>query len=234
MTYGVLIVALAGFGVALVVGGIWVEMRSRRNPFPPTLPYVPGKALVPNDPAASLQPQDQLPAWARIFVNGLFFMIPIILLVGGAWATGDEINLWRRHTASAQWPKTPATITHTEVTSYTTHSSKAGTHTYYHIHIEYSYTVDGRVYTSTRITFQDGDTRTIRDNPGKAYGYADKFVEGSTVEIWYNPEQPQDSILERRFSTTKLGSWLMFSLVVFFIGLAVVMVKVATKLKSRG
>jgi hypothetical protein len=233
MTYGVLIVALAGFGVALVVGGIWAEMRSRRNPFPPTLPYVPGKALVPNDPAASLQPQDQLPAWARVFVNGLFFMIPIIFLLVGALFAGDEIKLWTRHTASAEWPKTTATITHTEVTTTTTHG-RGGTHTYYHIHIEYSYSVNGRVYTSTRITFQDGDTRTIRDNPGKAYGYADKFVEGSTVEIWYNPEQPKDSILERRFSTTKLGLWLAFSLIVFFMGLAVVMVKVATKLKSRG
>ena len=61
--------------------------------------------------------------------------------------------------------------------------------------IKYTYNVVGRSYTSNRICI-GGDLYNSL-TPEKAYDRAQRYSEGSEVDVYYNPYNPKQAVLER-------------------------------------
>lgn len=78
--------------------------------------------------------------------------------------------------------------------------------------IEYAYEVSGKTYVGTRIRL--GRTRF---SESQAQGVVDRYPRGSTVEVYYNPDDPAMAVLEREAA----GSGVLRTLGAVFIAVAV-------------
>ncbi|HYL73715.1 MAG TPA: DUF3592 domain-containing protein [Bryobacteraceae bacterium] len=60
--------------------------------------------------------------------------------------------------------------------------------------VEYTYMVNGEEFSGKRIWF--GEARALL--PSASAGVAARYPKGGEVMVYYNPEKPRDSVLERR------------------------------------
>ena len=70
-----------------------------------------------------------------------------------------------------------------------------GDHTTVSPHIVFQYTVYGREYTGSQI--KAGDAHWASYTSRDAYDTVDKYPVGAEVSVYYDPEDPQQSALER-------------------------------------
>ncbi|HEY3761099.1 MAG TPA: DUF3592 domain-containing protein [Verrucomicrobiae bacterium] len=93
--------------------------------------------------------------------------------------------LWRQHQAES-FSHTPGQVESSEVTI--THGSKGSIH--YHVYITYSYLVNGHGYRGGcyRYDGHPGDANEVR-------GVVAAHPAGSVVEVYYNPQDPAESVL---------------------------------------
>jgi len=61
--------------------------------------------------------------------------------------------------------------------------------------VVYTYEVDGKLYENSVV--RAGDQFMAIRRSGDAYNIIDRYPEGKTVTVYYNPQNPQDSALER-------------------------------------
>jgi len=66
----------------------------------------------------------------------------------------------------------------------------------YNIVVNYKYSVEGKVYENNRINF---GYRNMRDG-GKAKNIIYKYRTGVIVPVYYNPKDPNQSVLEKGYS----------------------------------
>jgi hypothetical protein len=113
---------------------------------------------------------------------------------------------------SKSWPVTSGTITSSEVDSWTKDGKSQ-----YDARINYSYTVDGKKYNSTKI-YSSGSYSG--SNITKAKELVDEFPASKTVDVFYDPELPDSAALKPGVSGNDI---LMAALPLLFliIGLAV-------------
>ena len=71
-------------------------------------------------------------------------------------------------------------------------------------HVLFSYTVDGQTYRQT-VKFSNDVSPTQEF----ASRYLEKFPQGATVKVYYNPDHPQDATLE---PGQHKGDWLLVAL----------------------
>ena len=69
--------------------------------------------------------------------------------------------------------------------------------------VTYAFTVNGQRYVGERISFGARWEATL---PSLVSGLADRYRQGNTVEVYYNPENPADCVLEPRVG----GVWLIW------------------------
>ncbi len=117
-------------------------------------------------------------------IGGIFAFVAAILIGVGVYVRG-------RAQASKQWPMVLGQVVSSMITS--SSSSEGGTT--YSPDIRYAYDVGGRAYHSNRVAF-GGFTST--SNPRDAQKHTDRYPAGSVVQVYYNPNNPQDATLERR------------------------------------
>jgi hypothetical protein len=101
--------------------------------------------------------------------------------------------------ASREWPETQGVITSSQIlkenrTDYGNDSHRARTHQYaYKVRVQYSYQVNAIAYRGNRIQ--------IRSNTHSSERYAQRelaeYPVGKTVKVYYNPEEPERSVLKR-------------------------------------
>ncbi len=82
--------------------------------------------------------------------------------------------------------------------------------------IEYSYTVEGRTFRG-RLRFPAG---TQPQGPEFAASFVRKYPAGSEVAVYYDPEDPRQSVLERG---NQGGDWLVLALGLGAVVLGVIM-----------
>lgn len=114
--------------------------------------------------------------------------------------------------ASSDWPSVTGTIVSSDVSSHRSTSgsgSKKKTSTVYEPVITYTYKVDGKSYTSDRITTGDYSSSSSK----RAYRIANKYQEGSDTKVYYNPDEPYLSVLE---PGTTFMSYLPFGMGLLF------------------
>jgi hypothetical protein len=118
-----------------------------------------------------------------------------LLLVGLLWAGGFALIHFKgvsRAKAASKWPSAAATVLSSEVVvEESGDTMEAGT-TWYNPVVNYSYVVEGRELRGSRLRF--GNPRSARRSKSEAA--ISKYVPGSSTTIRYNPEKPEDSVLE--------------------------------------
>jgi hypothetical protein len=145
------------------------------------------------------------------------FYLSILLLL---CAIG--IYLWRRWRyrkalSKSSYPALTGHVLHTTVREEIEEPENDGgvnTRTVtYHPVIRYSYTVDGQQYENDRYSVLD-DTRFSSWEP--AQELLSKFPVGGEITVYYNPESPKDSYLDRNMDARWYHSttWFMVGILV--------------------
>ncbi len=134
----------------------------------------------------------------------------IFALVGGAVFFFFALPPLQYSATSKSWPSVTGTITRSEVKIW-----KRDSNTHYEPDIAYSYTVEGKKYTSSKITVGDG---ALDNNVSKAKRLQAEYPAGKEVEVYYDPDLPESAVLQ---PGTKSGDLMLagISALFFFIGL---------------
>ena len=140
-----------------------------------------------------------------------FFLVGIGFLVWSVIPT--FYDGWRM----ASWPATAGQLTHAELA--VNHSDDSTT---YQAKARYTYEVSGRRYASDRVAINSGS-----DNIGDFQHRIGRHLEGiqrhgRPVNVFYNPADPQDSVLNREIRWGLLGFKLIFVCVFGGVGAGLV------------
>ncbi|KAA0258296.1 MAG: DUF3592 domain-containing protein [Chloroflexi bacterium] len=120
-------------------------------------------------------------------------MILLIAVPLGLFIIAKTLFEINNGNASRKWSTTQGVVTHSG--EFTTHRVSDGimrksTSSFF----QYEYTVNGEKQIGTRIFF--GDTFISLFSFLAAKGAIEKYKEGQTVTVYYNPSNPQNSVLE--------------------------------------
>lgn len=146
----------------------------------------------------------------RIFfaylLPGMFTIAGAIMLVVGA---RNIQGAWE----SENWPHVQGKISESEVRSHTSRNSNGRTSTSYSVELKYTYTVDDEEYIGDRLRFGEMNSNKRRDANAKAK----TFAAGKKIKVFYDPEEPQESVLEPGIHGS---SWFLpiFGAVFFTVG----------------
>ncbi len=111
----------------------------------------------------------------------------VVLLVFGLVLGGFGLYRYNTGRESASWPSVKGKITYAHA-----RPKKVKTGHEYLPSVKYTYTVNGRSYTGTRITASDLYQKTL----GGAKDILRKYPVGGEVSIYYNPADQGNSLLE--------------------------------------
>jgi hypothetical protein len=152
----------------------------------------------------------------RFFTN-LFFGV-VFTGVGYflAFHVGQEI-LDNAH-ASEKWPYVVGRVVSSGVGSHIHYDSSIRNHEgtrMYRASLAYTYTVDYQEYRSTKVWFGDGWSSSSSSG---AEEVAARYPTGRLVNVYYNPENPKEAVLE---PGAFFSSYLLFGMGLLFFGLGV-------------
>jgi hypothetical protein len=116
----------------------------------------------------------------------------------------------------------PGTITKSEVQVF-----KRDGNTHYQPDIAYSYTVEGKKYTASKITVGDG---SLDNNVSKAKRLQAEYPAGKEVNVYYDPDLPESAVLQ---PGTKSGDLLLAGIAAVFFLVGVLALFQGVKAKRR-
>lgn len=134
----------------------------------------------------------------------------IFAIVGGALFFLFALPPLQYSSRSKSWPTVPGIITRSEVKVW-----QRDGNTHYQPDIAYSYSVEGRIYSSSRITVGD---LAIDNNVTKAKRLQAEYPAGKEINVYYDPELPQSAVLQ---PGTRPGDYMLavITAIFFFVGL---------------
>ncbi len=136
--------------------------------------------------------------------SGFFFLVGMALVFAG-------IRTYRKSDESLSWPTTTGTIQVSEV------RRTSGANNEFHSYVEYQYSVLGTDYVSHTVTF--GELAGFQDTKKSiAQKTVNRYPAGSTVTVYYDPQDPKKAVLQRGGDSALLwlGGAFMVSAVVFY------------------
>lgn len=121
-------------------------------------------------------------------------VVGVLFVLIGLGLIGKAVKDWRRYRKSENWIPIAALIT----TSYVDESVGSGEDpaTYTPI-IRYAYEFMGKNYEGSRVSF--GSEEKSYEKRKKAEKVVARHPAGSQPTIYYNPDDPAQSVLERKF-----------------------------------
>ena len=125
------------------------------------------------------------------------------VLISGIGYMGWVFCKQRLVAKSQTWPSVPGTISHSGlgVDSKLAGPSMTSNRTY-NASISYRYMVGSRVFTGGTICIGGVLNTSFKD---RAQERVDRYREGSTVTVYYNPDKPETSCLERQGEIALFG-----------------------------
>jgi hypothetical protein len=126
----------------------------------------------------------------QVFALGMLLVCP----VGLYWLVPDLL----RQLASNQWPQTEGQVK--ELIAKPWWDEKAKINKYYG-RVVYSYTVDGKQYTSDLTELGPGTKRVDRQT---ALMDVEEYHPGQRLAVYYDPDNPQQAVIEKGASTVHL------------------------------
>lgn len=139
----------------------------------------------------------------------IFFVIGIVIIV-------ISIRARKKAEASQNWPSAQGQIIATEIKKDVSEDAEGYTTTTYKPVITYSYNVMGQTYQSDKIAF--GMT-TSYGRMAKAQEVLDQYPLDSPVNVYYDPDNPAEAVLERKAGGKVLG--LVIGILFLFLSLCV-------------
>jgi hypothetical protein len=101
-----------------------------------------------------------------------------------------------------------------EITHSSIHTSKWKNKVYYHYLIKYAFSVGGESYSSDKVAFNDNSSL----NQASAQRVVNKYPVGKKITVYYNPQDPQFSVLEfDRNEDASLKLFFLISSVLIFL-----------------
>jgi Protein of unknown function (DUF3592) len=156
----------------------------------------------------------------------------IFAIVGIAFTFALAKPQMKKAEQSKTWPTTMGAVIKSEIVS-----EKDSEHgTMYRPEVVYVYSVDNREYTSNEITFGSSMVSTSRRKSVAKATY--KYPVGKQVNVYYNPDEPYESVLETDVTfATKLLLWIGYLLIgvgalIFLIACGKVLLIVAFAIKK--
>ena len=104
--------------------------------------------------------------------------------------------------ASQAWPSVTGQIVERKVKVDTSYDEDGMSSTTYLPQVTYSYTVNDTVYESNRVAF--GSTPSYASNK-KAEEFLTPYVQGASIQVFYNPEKPEESVLTQTMRSMTAG-----------------------------
>lgn len=137
---------------------------------------------------------------------GIFFLIGGILLV-------LALNTRSSSDLSREWPEVDGVVLAAAMQEYAHLETEVGKakHTYEPV-VTYQYTVNGHPFTNHRIS-----VGASRFNYRTAEKILKRYASGTAVHVHYNPQDPQESVLE----TMPAGNRWMLALSLFILAIGV-------------
>jgi hypothetical protein len=135
-----------------------------------------------------------------------FFGISSILV--GLIALIYLVWFWNRHSAASQWGSTIGEILESHVAAQADGWSP---------HVRYTYVISGKHYTNDRIYLHPSDDTDER----RALNQVALYPVGKKLAIYYRPNNPQDSVLDRRLSLWRLLFFAVFAVLFIIAGVAI-------------
>ena len=138
----------------------------------------------------------------------------VVFLAGGALAALGGVFVFsgvrnmRRASQSMKWPSVPGTITSSQLVTGGTIRSR-----WYKAHVTYTFSVNGQTYTGDKVVF--GDARS--GNQPQEQAVVSRYTAGAPVEVFYDPLQPQQAVLQRK--TRGSISYLIAGVFLIFMGI---------------
>jgi len=153
---------------------------------------------------------------------------PITLGILFAIAGGITFFAWglpplQLSSTSMSWPMVQGTITKSEIDIW-----RSDGITHYQPDIVYDYTVDGKNYSSSKITVGD---QSLDNSTSPAKSIRQKYPVDKQVEVYYDPELPASSALKRGIEKDDLVL-AAITLLFLVIGLLVVFSGLRTKRRA--
>lgn len=142
------------------------------------------------------------------FFAGLGLIITGILIILYHFAVRRQKEKMR------QWTACSGILHKVEKTGLGVKVIGTGDYRRYILSVQYRYTVNGKDYTGTRINFGSDITVAAEVNE-----FCDAHKEGQTVNIYYNPEKPQESVLLQQRPGNKPNRELYFGFILIGLGL---------------
>lgn len=149
---------------------------------------------------------------------GIFVLAGIILCVFGVYYLKKSFD-------SLSWDNVDGKIISSQIIKSETHVGRGSGSIYYSLNITYEYIVSGSRYAGDRIRIVNFDTGI------KNYlqNIQSRFCTGITTKVFYDPKNPQNSVLEPGFN---IGNSILFLLGLFFIVVGILLYFIG-KPKSR-
>ncbi len=124
-----------------------------------------------------------------------------LMLMAGVGAIIKKILLSRELERALSWPRAEGEITKSKITMKESNSGMDQANKTYKAEITYKYTAGKKSYRNNRICVGGQLQLSLR---GKAEDYCERYPVGQTVTVYYDPDNPSDSCLERREETSTL------------------------------
>ena len=125
-------------------------------------------------------------------MNGVGVLMSLVFIAIGLGMLYYARSVSAKAQQSLSWRSTEGVISHSAVLLQTQQTSSSTDAAMYKADVAYRYKVQGRDYSSGRITFAD-----FSSSGGRAQGIVNRYPDGAPVTVYYNPVDPSDAVLER-------------------------------------
>jgi hypothetical protein len=136
------------------------------------------------------------------FLNKYFMLIWLTFWsIGAVLADGYFGYDWYRQLRAHGYPSVPGVVTHCRFSWHTIDSG------YFDLYLSYDYSVNG-------VDFTGGRFRYGLDSQFRRYGeeIAERLPQGTSVDVYYNPDDPSDAVLTTGIDGTDLAVALFLNL----------------------
>jgi Protein of unknown function (DUF3592) len=125
-------------------------------------------------------------------MNTLFpSLLSLVFIATGAVIISYAIRTAAKARQSPSWPSIEGEIAHSAVQQ-ETNTTATGYSTTYKADISYRYKVNGTNYSSTKVSHVTLSTSAT----SRAQGIVQKYPDKSRVQVYYNPSDPSEAVLE--------------------------------------
>ncbi len=134
--------------------------------------------------------------WVGLLIGvcfvGIFFIVGVVLII-------KAIRDRKKAEASTSWPSTVGTITESTIEESYSRDEDGHRETHFKPVVKYNYQVVGSTFTGDQIAFGGGSTGHYKS----AQQTIANYPVGTQVTVYYNPEKPEEVVLERRAASSK-------------------------------